>query len=65
MPITKDYDPKRCCDAHYECSCREQFKVYTSMTGSRFLPESFETKPMSEVKQAEQDAITENIINPK
>ena len=63
MPAMPSYDPKKCCDVDYKCKCGEKFTTYTSTTGNRYLPEEFETKQMSETKQAEQNAIIDNFIN--
>lgn len=62
MPMVPNYDPKKCCDDDYACKCGEKFTVYSSMTGHRYLPESFETQEMSEAKSAEQEMINDEII---
>jgi len=64
LPSVSNYDPKRSCDVHYKADNGEEFRVYTSMTGNRYLPEEFTVMEMSEIKQAEQDAINEEIIKP-
>lgn len=55
-------DPKVCCDDDYECKCGEKFRVFSSMTGHRYLPESFETREMSEIKSAEQELINDTFL---
>ena len=55
------------CDDHYKCKCGLDFKLKTSFTGHRYLPESFEAEEMSELKNAENeaigDAIDDNLIS--
>jgi hypothetical protein len=62
MPVSNNYNPKSCCDDDYKCDCGEKFTVYSSMTGHRFLPESFLSKNISEIKKAEQEAITDAFL---
>ena len=63
MPVMKDYDPKICCDDDYECACGERFRVYSSMKGHRYLPESFESVEMSNIKSKEQEMINDTFLS--
>ena len=49
------------CDDHYACECGLDFKLKTSHTGHRYLPEQFESLQMSELKLNEQIAIEKAI----
>ena len=62
MPLMPDYDPKKCCDDTYQCECGEKFIVYSSMNGHRYLPESFCSVEMSEVKKSEQELINDTFL---
>lgn len=50
------------CDEHYKCKCGFEFKVKTTETGHRFLPEIFEETEMSEIKEFEQNEIIKTKI---
>ena len=56
---------KMACDDDFECECGIRFRVLTDEKGHRYLPEEWEDKSMSEVKQVEQnDQINAKIDNP-
>lgn len=63
MPSLPNYNPKKCCDVHYKAENGEEFKVYTSAVGNRYLPEEFEVKEMSEIKKSEQELINDSMLD--
>ena len=50
------------CDDVFECNCGEGFKLKTSKVGHFYLPEQFESQPLSEAKEAEKQAIIDASI---
>lgn len=52
------------CDIKYKCECGEYFTLITSITGHRYLPNSFETQPPSEQRQVVNEMIDETKLNP-
>lgn len=65
MPIDDTYKPEICCDDDYKCGCGEKFRVYSSMTGHRYLPEVIESEDMSEIKSTEQELLTDAFLGQK
>lgn len=45
------------CDDKFQCECGENFEVRTTIVGHTFLPEQWETQPMSEIKAKELESI--------
>ena len=45
------------CDDDYKCECGILFTLKSTITGHRYLPESWEYIPSTEIKQAELDTI--------
>ena len=51
------------CDDEYKCECGIGFKLLTTITGHRYLPQEFYFEEPNEIKKAELDAIGDVLIN--
>lgn len=48
-------DTEKCCDIDYKSNKGEKFTVYTSQTGYRYLPNTFEVQEPTEIDILEEE----------